>query len=113
MVSFKIPILETRVRFPGSAPFSHPVFLVGAHNSNIILVLSCLAAAGVLWCIFWVALAYEKPDHHPKISETEQAYIRKGRPIQPNLTSVSILNTNIITISLIILAQRVISRRFN
>jgi MFS family permease len=35
-------------------------------------------ALGVLWVPFWLYMAYESPDTHPYITESEREYIREG-----------------------------------
>lgn len=39
---------------------------------------------GIVWCLFWIKQAADRPETHPAISDEELAYIRKHRPdVQP------------------------------
>ena len=46
------------------------------------------ASVGLLWCILWLVVGYEKPENHPKISEKELEYIRRNRVENHHLTTV-------------------------
>lgn len=41
------------------------------------LCLIVTGAIGMVWFIFWLCLAYEKPSEHPTISEDERTLIEK------------------------------------
>ena len=53
----------------------------------IVSVIYVLGAFGILWCLAWYFVSYEKPSKHPSITEEEKVYIETA--ISENTSLVS------------------------
>ena len=97
-----VELLHFRRTDPGSIPgqctFYTPVSTPEPQYIKTSLFSVFKASVGLLWCILWLVVGYEKPENHPKISEKELEYIRRNRVENHHLTTVICVTNSDFTI---------------
>ena len=53
-------------------------FLICNNHPAIVVVFLFLGGVGVVWFVFWMALSYDRPANHPRISIKEKEYIQSS-----------------------------------